>query len=205
MASANRGGSAKRTVLVLAEEAAARELKSKLTGQGYEVVGTAATAATAAKVFTSKSPQVLVLHLAPDHLETARSIPALMTQRPCTMVAVSESAGQEMVDAACAAGACGFLTGDVSAEALSAQIQVSTSRFTELSQLMREKAEIAQDLETRKYVDRAKAVLIRRAGLTEPEAHRRLQQESQRRRLSMGEVARRIVETDEIMGEGGKP
>ena len=65
---------------------------------------------------------------------------------------------------------------------------------------MNEKARIAQDLEARKYVDRAKAILIKRAGLSEPEAHRKLQQESQRRRLSMGEVAKRIVETDEMMG-----
>jgi len=61
--------------------------------------------------------------------------------------------------------------------------------------------QIEQDLETRKFVDRAKAVLIKRGGLTEPEAHRRLQQESQKRRMSMGEVARRIVEADEILEE----
>jgi two-component system, response regulator PdtaR len=201
MACVNRGGSAKPTVLVLGDGTAARELRAKLADQGYEVVGAAATAATAAKLFASKQPQILVLHLVPERLETARAIPTLTAQRPCTMVAVSASAEQEMVDAACAAGACGFLTEPVSGEALSAQIQVSTSRFTAFERLMREKAEIAQDLETRKYVDRAKGILIKRAGLSEPDAHRRLQQESQRRRLSMGEVARRIVETDEMLGD----
>ncbi|HEV2293046.1 MAG TPA: ANTAR domain-containing protein [Tepidisphaeraceae bacterium] len=200
MTSANRGGSAKQTVLVLGQGTPARELKAKLTAQGYDVVGTASTAATASKLFTSKQPQVLVLQLSPDRLEMMRTVPALLAQRPCTVVAVSESAGQQMIDAACAAGACGFLIQPVSAEALSAQIQVSFSRFNAFQRLLREKAQIAQDLEARKYVDRAKAILMKRAGLTEPEAHRKLQQESQRRRLSMGEVARRIVESDEMMG-----
>jgi response regulator NasT len=199
MSSENRGGSAERTVLVVGDGTRAKELKDKLTAQGYTVVGTAATAASAARLFASKEPQVLVLHLSADRLDAARAVPELLATRRCPMIAVCASASQECVDAACAAGACGFLVGPVSGEALSAQIQVSVARFNAFEQLLREKAEIAQDLEVRKYVERAKAVLMKRAGLTEPEAHRRLQQESQRRRMSMGEVARRIVEADELL------
>ena len=89
--------------------------------------------------------------------------------------------------------------GPVTGEALSAQIQVSVARFNAFEMILREKAQIAHDLETRKLVDRAKAILIKRAGLSEPDAHRRLQQESQRRRMSVGEVARRIIEADDII------
>jgi response regulator NasT len=201
MSSANRGGSAKQTVLVVGDGPGAKELKEKLAAHGHDVVGTAATAASAAKLFKSKEPQVLVLNLSSPQLDVARSIPSLLQTRRCPMIAVCASATQDCVDAACAAGACGFLVGPVTGEALSAQIQVSVARFNAFEQILREKAEIAHDLETRKFVDRAKAILIKRAGLTEPDAHRRLQQESQRRRMSIGEVARRIVEADEIIDE----
>jgi two-component system, response regulator PdtaR len=201
MAGENRGGSAKQTVLIVGNGARAKELKGKLTEQGYDVVGTASSAATATKLFQSKEPQVVVLNLSPEHLDTARAMPELLTTRQCPLIAVAESATQEMIEAACAASACGFITGAVTGDALSAQIQVSCSRFSAFEALINEKARIAQDLETRKYVDRAKGILIKRAGLSEPEAHRKLQQESQRRRLSMGEVAKRIVETDELMGD----
>jgi response regulator NasT len=201
MSSANRGSSAKETVLVVGDGAGAKDLKDKLTSAGHDVVGSATTAAAAAKLFKAKEPQVLVLNLSAEQLDTARSMPALLETRRCPMIAVCASAIQECIDAACAAGACGFLLGPVTGEALSAQIQVSVARFNAFEQLIREKAQIAQDLETRKYVDRAKAILIKRAGLTEPEAHRRLQQESQKRRMSMAEVARRIVEADEMLNE----
>jgi response regulator NasT len=201
MSSANRGGSAKETVLVVGDGAGAKDLKDKLTSAGYDVVGSATTAASAAKLFKAKAPQVLVLNLSAEQLDTARSMSALLETRRCPMIAVCASAIQECIDAACAAGACGFLMGPVTGEALSAQIQVSAARFNAFEQLIREKAQIAQDLETRKYVDRAKAIFIKRAGLTEPEAHRRLQQESQKRRMSMAEVARRIVEADEMLNE----
>jgi response regulator NasT len=142
-----------------------------------------------------------VLNLSSEHLDVARAIPALLATRHCPMIAVCGSASQDCIDLACETGACGFLVGPPTAEALSAQIQVTLARFNAFERLLQENADIAQDLEARKYVDRAKAILIRRAGLTEPEAHRRLQQESQRRRLSMGEVAKRIVEADELLEE----
>jgi response regulator NasT len=200
MTSVNHGGSAKR-VLVVGDGAEAKRLKEKLASAGYDVVGTAATAASAAKLFKSKEPEVLVLNLASGSMEVARSIPQLFDARRCPIIAVCDAPVQECVDTACAAGACGFLVGPVSGEALSAQIQVSIARFNALEQVIREKAQIAQDLEARKYVDRAKAILIKRAGLTEPEAHRRLQQESQTRRTPISEVARRIVEADELLRE----
>jgi len=201
MASENHGGSAKQTVLIVGDGARAKELKGKLIEEGFDVVGTAATVATAGKLFKSKEPQVLVLLLSAEHLEIARAVPQLLATRPCPMIAVAESATPELIDAACAASACGFITGPVTGAALRAQIHVSCSRFSAFETLLQEKAQIEQSLEARKYVDRAKAILIKRAGLTEPDAHRKLQQESQRRRLSMGEVAKRIVETDEMMGD----
>lgn len=201
MSSATHGGSAKQTILVVGDAAGAKALKEKLASAGYDVVGSAATAASAAKLFKSKEPRVLVLNLSADQLETARSMSSLLETRRCPMIAVCASALQECVDAACAAGACGFLVGPVTGEALSAQIQVSVARFNAFEQILREKAEIAQDLETRKYVDRAKVILIKRAGLTEPEAHRRLQVESQKRRMPIGEIAKRIVEANEMLDE----
>jgi response regulator NasT len=139
--------------MVVGDGAGAKELKEKLAGEGYDVVGTAATAASAAKLFKAKQPQVLVLHLSTPQLDVARSIPSLLQTRRCPMIAVCASAMQDCVDAACDAGACGFLVGPVTGEALSAQIQVSVARFNAFEQILKEKAEIAHDLETRKLVD----------------------------------------------------
>ena len=150
MSSANRGSSAKQTVLIVGDGAGAKELKEKLIGEGYDVVGAAATAAAAAKIFKAKEPQVLVLRLSSPQLDVARWIPSLLETRRCPMIAVCASAMQDCVDAACAAGACGFLVGPVTGEALSAQIQVSVARFNAFEMILREKAQIAHDLETRR-------------------------------------------------------
>ena len=59
------------------------------------------------------------------------------------------------------------------------------------------RADVQQALEDRKLVERAKGILIKRAGLTEPDAFRRLQLLSSQKNKKMIEIARTIVEADE--------
>ena len=51
--------------------------------------------------------------------------------------------------------------------------------------------------ESRDLVNRAKAVLMKRKGLTEPEAHRAMQQYAMNHGMKMAEFARRILEQSE--------
>jgi AmiR/NasT family two-component response regulator len=41
---------------------------------------------------------------------------------------------------------------------------------------------------------------MRRLDLDEPEAHKRLQQESQKRRISLADLAKKIIESEELLG-----
>ena len=51
--------------------------------------------------------------------------------------------------------------------------------------------------ESRELVDRAKAVLMRQKGITEPEAHRAMQQYAMNHGMKMADFARRILEQSE--------
>jgi hypothetical protein len=73
------------------------------------------------------------------------------------------------------------------------------SRFQELRALEAEVADLAQRLETRKLVDRAKSVLQTKYGLSEPAAFRWIQKTSMDRRMSMQAVAQAVIE--EVAGE----
>jgi AmiR/NasT family two-component response regulator len=91
-------------------------------------------------------------------------------------------------------------SGSVARESLHAQIEVAVRRFREQEQLIEEKGELVQTLETRKLVERAKGIFMKRLNIGEPEAHRKLQQESQRRRMNIGEIARKVIESEELLG-----
>lgn len=61
-----------------------------------------------------------------------------------------------------------------------------------------EKSALSDQLESRKVIERAKGILQRGLKVTEEEAYRTLQRESQQRRKSMREIAESIILNDEL-------
>jgi len=70
---------------------------------------------------------------------------------------------------------------------------MAVSRISELQMLEAEVADLTERLETRKAVDRAKAVLQRQLELSEPEAFRWIQKTAMDLRLSMRQVAEGVI------------
>lgn len=66
------------------------------------------------------------------------------------------------------------------------------------ARLLAEKLAAQDALETRKLVERAKGVLMKQRGLTEPEAFREIQKQSMDRRKSMKEIAEAILLAEDL-------
>ncbi len=88
-------------------------------------------------------------------------------------------------------------------------IEMAVSRFAELQLLEAEVADLTERLDTRKAVDRAKAVLTEQLSLSEPEAFRWIQRTAMDLRLSMRQVAEGVIthrpEPGRPDGRGGAP
>ena len=72
-------------------------------------------------------------------------------------------------------------------------IEMAVSRFTELTLLEGEVADLKGRLEARKVVERAKGILQSELGLSEPESFRWIQKTAMDLRLSMQQVAEGVV------------
>ena len=83
-----------------------------------------------------------------------------------------------------------------------AELQKTVSELEEKERqrllLESEKSVLSDKLEARKVIDRAKGILQRDLNLTEDEAYRMLQRESQQRRKSMKEIAESIILNEEL-------
>jgi response regulator NasT len=178
-------------------------LRAQLEKLGHEVVGEAYTAMDAATLYLGMQPDVVLMDIRLDRMDGIDGIELarqLLQQRRCPMVILSAFSENEMIERASAAGVFGYLIKPVSIQSLQAAIEVAISRFEEHEKVLGEKAELAVLLETRKLVERAKGIFMKRLGLDEAEAHRRLQMESQKRRVSLAELAKKIIESEEILG-----
>lgn len=175
-------------------------LKAQLQQLGHTVVGHAATADQAVAMFLQEQPDLVLLDIRLDGVDGIDLAVQLLKERHCPMVIISAYSDRDLIDRANAAGVFGYLVKPVGERTLEAQIAVAMGRFAEQERLRAEKEKLQHDLETRKLVERAKGVLMKRANLSEEEAHRRLQQESQKRRIAMADLCKRIIESDELMG-----
>jgi response regulator NasT len=195
-----KNGGGLRVLIVEDDTLVGMGLRGQLQKLGHSVVGQAADAAEARQMFRAREPQLVLVDIRlgeDDGIELARD---LLRSRRCPMIVVSAFAEKELIERATEVGVFGYLIKPVDERTLAAQIEVATGRFKEAESLRAETAKLAQDLKTRKAMDRAKGILMKRAHLSEEEAHRRLQVESQKRRMGMAELCQRIIESDEMMG-----
>jgi AmiR/NasT family two-component response regulator len=101
---------------------------------------------------------------------------------------------RDLVERARAAGAMAYLVKPFQKKDLLPTIEMAASRFAEIVALENEVSDLADRLETRKLVERAKGVLMEKQGMTEPEAFRWIQRTAMDRRTSMKIVATAVLE-----------
>ena len=71
----------------------------------------------------------------------------------------------------------------------------------ELARLEEGNSTLAEQLQARKIVERAKGILQRDLGLNEEQAYLALRRQSRQKRKSMKEIAEAIVLSDEVKGD----
>ena len=175
-------------------------LQDQLTRLGHDVVAQAASATEALEQFRLRQPDVVLVDVrlnGGDGVELAGECQKI---RRVPMVVISAYSDPDLIRRAGEAGVFGYLVKPVEQGQLAAQLAVAVRRFRESEQLRLEKDQLAANLETRKLVERAKGIFMRRLHLDEPEAHKRLQQESQKRRISLADLAKKIIESEELLG-----
>lgn len=191
----------KRRVLIVEDDTLVGiGLRAQLEKLGHEVVGQAGNAAESRALFRDKRPDVVLMDIRLQEADGIALAAELLEERRCPMVIISAYGDRELVDRASAAGVFGYLIKPVATEGLQAQIEVAVHRFQQQEELVRENQTLAQTLETRKLVERAKGIFMRRMKLDEAEAHRRLQTESQKRRISIADLAKRVIESEDLLG-----
>jgi two-component system, response regulator PdtaR len=192
-----------RRVLVAEDEALIRlDLVEMLKEEGYDVVGEAGDGETAVNLATELRPDLVIMDIkmpVMDGIEAARRI---AEARIAPVVILTAFSQRDLVERARDAGAMAYLVKPFNKGDLVPAIEVAASRYTELSALEKEVGDLQQRLETRKRVERAKGVLMTAHGMSEPAAFRWIQRTAMDRRVTMRDVADRILA--DLAGEDGR-
>ena len=128
-----------------------------------------------------------------------RSRQADRAERPIPIILLTAYSEKELAERAAEANVAAYLMKPVSEQDLLPAIALAVSRFKQSQALHQEVDDLRDALETRKLVERAKGILMRRLNLTEEEAFRRMQRRSQNENKKLGEIAEAIITADGML------
>jgi response regulator NasT len=181
-------------VLIAEDEALIRlDLAEMLAEEGYDVVGEAGDGETAVRLAGELKPDLIILDIKMPIMDGLAAAEKIAEARIAPVVILTAFSQRELVDRAREAGAMAYLVKPFQKSDLVPAIEIALSRFAEFSALEAEVATLNERLETRKVVERAKGEMMTRYQMSEPQAFKWIQRTAMDHRLTMREVADRIL------------
>ncbi|WP_250309345.1 response regulator [Gardnerella sp. Marseille-Q2328] len=204
-----------RTVVVAEDEAVNRmDLVAMLEDNGYKVVGQAANGQEAIELTREHRPDVVCMDVKMPVVDGITAAATICDENIAPVVMLTAFSQSDLVKQATGAGAMAYVTKPYEESKLLPALEVAMGRFSEINDLLdsvertenklrdaedqlkktEEKLKKAEDtLEERKLVDRAKGLLMDKAGFSEQGAFRWIQKTSMDQRIPKKRLALAII------------
>ena len=181
-------------IVVAEDEAIIRlDLCEMLAEAGYEVVGQGGDGQQAVDLTRSLRPDLVLMDVKMPVMDGITAAETIGADGLAPVVMLTAFSQRELVERARDAGVMAYVVKPFTIADLTPAIEVASSRWSQLKSLEGEIADLADRLETRKLVDRAKGLLMTQLKISEPDAFRWIQKTAMDRRLSMREVADLVI------------
>ena len=188
-------------VVIAEDEAIIRlDLKELLEEEGYEVVGETGRGDEAVDLVRDLDPDLAILDIKMPGMDGLTAARHIAGERRAAVLILTAFSQRDLIEQARDAGALAYLVKPFQKSDLIPAIEVALGRFSELVALEREVGDLAERLEARRLIDRAKGQLMDNHSLTEQQAWRFIQQQAMNRRLKVHQVAQMLID-----GELGPP
>lgn len=141
-------------------------------------------------------PDVAIIDTAAAGKEWIQLVSSIRAKVNMPVILLGTGLSGDSIEKAIAAGAGGFLAKPIRKEELWAAIEVAVVHNHELEELKEKVAALEGALENRKSVEKAKGMLMREHGLSEPDAFRRMQKLAMDKRTTLLKIAEAILLTE---------
>lgn len=181
-------------VVIAEDESVIRmDLRETLERAGHSVVGEAGNGREAVELAETLRPDVVLLDIKMPILSGITAALRITKKRVAPCVILTAYRDRKLIDRAKRSGAYTFLVKPFQEPELLGALELAAARFEETRVLERELDGARSALEARKWIDRARGLLMDRHGLSEAEAFRVLQKRAMDTRRSLADVAREVL------------
>lgn len=189
-------------ICVADDELDMRDYLSKILPRlGHQVVAAAKTGTELVECVVQEKPDLVITDIRMPEMDGIEAATRIYEQFPVPVILVSAFHDAELIDRAERDHILAYLVKPVKQADLVTAIALATRRFEQFQELREEAASLRQALEDRKVIERAKGIIMKRSGLDEQTAFRRLQRLASDRNLKLVAVAQSILVAEEALDE----
>jgi len=188
---------APKILVIDSEPERARSLADALKGAGFdEVVHCEADAELIATV-KRVAPDLVVIDMALPDRDALESVRSISAAAPKPIVMFADGDDPDLVEAAISAGVCSYNLSGVSTRDMRAIVTSAIALFRRYARVETELAAAQAQLEERRVIERAKAALMGKRKLSEPQSYRWLRTKAMNENKKIGQVAAELLKGDD--------
>ena len=189
------------TVLIIDDDMnRAESFKSALADTPYIVKHLAHTSVSLLREVEKTEPDIILIDIESPSRDTIESLSAISTYNPKPVVMFSEKDDPKLMQASIKAGVSAYVSSDTQPESTKFILDVAVARFNEFQKLKNDLATAKRQLESRKWVDQAKALLIEKQNMTEQQAYSAIRKMAMDNGQKMEDVAKNLISMMQLIG-----
>src|SRR5699024_4952593 len=184
----------KKIVIVDDEPVTKMDLQELLEEAGYSVVGQASNGFEAINECKKHRPDLVIMDIKMPMLDGLKASKKIMHDKIAGgILLLTAFYDKEFINQAKEIGALGYLVKPLDEKSFIPTVEMCISRAEDIQSLGKQVQEVSKKLEDRKFIDRAKGLLMKERNLDEQEAYNLLRKMSMDGRTTISEIARTIM------------
>lgn len=176
--------------------------RKALQDSSYTITHATQQSISLLKEVERQEPDIILIDTKRPTKETISSLNTLADFNPKPVVIFTEQEQPELMRESIQAGVSAFVAGETSPDRTKYILDVAMVRFAKFQQLKNELSSAKQQLESRKWIDQAKALLIEQQNMTEQQAYSSIRKVAMDNGQKMEDVAKNLIAMMQLMSGG---
>lgn len=173
--------------------------RKSLSRLGHQVIGVAQNGRELVEQCRTLQPDLVITDIKMPDMDGIDAAIRISKNVPVPVILVSAYHDPEFIRRAEGDHILAYLVKPIKQSDLETAIGIAMRRFEQFQALRKEAADLKQALEDRKIIEKAKGVLMKKAGLDEHDAFRRLQRLASDKNRKLIEIAQIILTAEEAL------
>lgn len=164
---------------------------------GHTVVAAAKDGRELVELCRTAKPDLVITDIKMPEMDGIDAASKIYEERPVPVILVSAHHDADLIARAEMDHIMGYLVKPIKHSDLAPTIAIAVHRFDQFETMRQEATDLRQALADRKVIERAKGILMKKGGLDEPEAFRRLQKLASEKNRKLVDIASMILTAEE--------